>query len=236
LDTNELFLKSVKDFDIDIAEDVILKFFKYKNLLIDTNKKFNLTRIIDDVDIVLKHFVDSLSIAPILKVKAKLLDIGSGAGFPGMCIAIVRGDIRICLMESSAKKHEFLTDIRDKLNLSNVSLINARAEDVAHDIDLRQTFDIVTARAVARLPMLLELAMPFVKLGGVFIAMKTRNDDELSLSKNAIKELGGIISDIKDITIPYSSIKRRIIIIEKNKHTDSKYPRNFSKITKNPIM
>ena len=196
------------------------------------NKKFNLTSITNDNEIYLKHFYDSLCItkAKELLNASSLFDIGTGAGFPGIPVAIVNKDIKITLVESNKKKCEFLKVVKDSLNLQNVEIINARAEDFAKTN--REKFEVATSRAVANLSILLELEFPALSVGGVLIALKSNVQEELENSKSILKELNGTIKNTIEYTLPYEESKRTLLIIQKQLPTNSKYPRQYSQIIK----
>lgn len=205
----------------------------YKNHIQEINKVLNLTAIDDDEGIYLKHFYDSLLIEKYLKKDSTLCDIGSGAGFPGLVIAIARPDISVTLIEPTLKRCNFLNEVIAMLGLKNVVVLNARAEEAV--IDLRESFDVVTARAVAYLDVLSELCIPFVKMGGYFIAMKgAKGLEELEVSKIAIEKLGAVIVEVE--TLVEDELGERInLLIEKTKKTPLKYPRNYGRIKKTPL-
>lgn len=220
---------------IELDENKIQKFFKYKDLLIETNKYMNLTSIVDDKDVVLKHFIDSLTINKYIKEGCSLIDVGTGAGFPGVPIKIIRSDVNVVLLDSLNKRLNFLNTVIKELNLENIRTVHGRAEDVAHDNNYRERFDYVTARAVANLSTLSELCIPFLKIGGIFICMKANIDDELEKAKKAISLLGGEIISIDKFTLPETDIERNIILIKKTKTTPEKYPRKAGMPSKQPI-
>ena len=228
------------EFGLVLGDEKIDLFFKYKGLLKEWNKKFNLTAIEDDADIIAKHFLDSLSILPYFKnEKLKIIDIGTGAGFPGIPAKIVYDNIRLTLLDSLEKKISFLKEVKEALGFKNdVLIIHGRAEDMGILPEYREIFDISAARAVAALPVLLEYCLPFVKTGGIFIAMKGNREQsakEAESSKKALEILGGKIEEIKETVIPSTDIKRNIIIIKKYRHTPAKYPRKAGKPAKKPL-
>lgn len=226
------FIKETNLLGINLTDEELAKFEKYKELLQEYNKKFNLTSITEDNEIYLKHFYDSLCImkAQELLNSSSLLDIGTGAGFPGIPVAIVNKDIRISLVESNKKKCEFLKVVKDSLNVQNVEIINTRAEDFAK-IN-REKFEVATSRAVANLSTLLELEFPALSVGGVLIALKSNVQEELENSKSILKELNGTIKNTIEYTLPYEESKRTLLIIQKQLPTNSKYPRQYSQIIK----
>ena len=220
------------EMNIDASNELLEKFDIYKELLKEYNQKFNLTSIIDDDSIYLKHFLDSLFIFKLNQMKyvKNILDIGTGAGFPGIPIAIVNKNISVTCIESNSKKCTFLQLIKEKLNLVNLEIINKRAEDYVR-IN-REKYDIATSRAVSNLIVLSELELPAIKINGYFLPLKSNIEEELIYSKNKIEELGGIIEDIYKYTLPVENSKRSIPIIKKVKSTNIKYPREYSKIIK----
>ncbi len=226
------FIKETNLLGINLTDEELAKFEEYKELLKEYNKKFNLTSITNDNEIYLKHFYDSLCItkAKELLNASSLLDIGTGAGFPGIPVAIVNQDIKITLVESNKKKCEFLKVVKDSLNLQNVEIINARAEDFAKTN--REKFEVATSRAVANLSILLELEFPALSVGGVLIALKSNVQEELENSKSILKELNGTIKNTIEYTLPYEESKRTLLIIQKQLPTNSKYPRQYSQIIK----
>lgn len=226
------FIKETTLLGIKLTDEEIYKFEKYKELLQEYNKKFNLTSITEDNEIYLKHFFDSLCImkAQELLNSSSLLDIGTGAGFPGIPVAIVNKDIKITLVESNKKKCEFLKVVKDSLNVQNVEIINTRAEEFAK-IN-REKFEVATSRAVANLSTLLELEFPALSVGGVLIALKSNVQEELENSKSILKELNGTIKNTIEYTLPYEKSKRTLLIIQKQLPTNPKYPRQYSQIIK----
>lgn len=226
------FIKETTLLGIKLTEEELAKFEEYKELLKEYNKKFNLTSITKDNEIYLKHFYDSLCIMKAQEFlnSSSLLDIGTGAGFPGIPVAIVNKDIKITLVESNKKKCEFLKVVNDSLNLQNVEIINARAEDFAKTN--REKFEVATSRAVANLSILLELEFPALSVGGVLIALKSNVQEELENSKSILKELNGTIKNTIEYTLPYEESKRTLLIIQKQLPTNSKYPRQYSQIIK----
>lgn len=207
---------------------------KYANLLIQYNEHTNITAIKDLEGVYLKHFYDSLTIVQgvDLTKDLELLDIGSGGGFPGIVLAIVFPNLKITSLDSNHKKTDFQKYIIDKLNISNVEIVNERAEDY---FKKGKKFNIVVARAVANLQILSELCIPFTLKNGLFIAMKGNIDSELKDAEYAIKFLGGSINKIIDIKLPITNDNRKIIMIEKIVESPIGYPRSYDKITKRPL-
>lgn len=221
--------------NINLLEDEIKKFFDYKEILIETNKSLNLTAITEDKEVIIKHFIDSLTINKYITPGAKLIDVGTGAGFPGIPVKIIRSDIDVVLLDSLNKRLNFLNNVIDKLNLKDIKTLHGRAEEVGQNKDFREYFDISTARAVANLSTLSELCLPFVKVGGIFICMKGNDISEVEEAKKAIEILGGKIEQIENFKLPDSDIERNIIIIKKIKPTPNKYPRKPGTPAKEPI-
>lgn len=210
---------------------------KLYRALVETNKLYNLTAVTDEQGVAGLHFADSLLALPYLQNTKTLLDVGCGAGFPCLPIAIARPDISVFGIDSTAKKVDFSTNFANNNHIYNFSSISARAEDLAKT-DKRDSFDTVTARAVARLNVLCELCLPFVKVGGYFLAMKgAKGEEELEEAKNGIEMLGGKLEslDKKELILPDEKQMRTLILIKKVRKTPEKYPRAYSKIVKSPL-
>lgn len=221
---------------IELSEKQIGQFDKYSELLLDWNEKINLTAITEKDEIVLKHFIDSLTISKYVREDSKLIDVGTGAGFPGIPMKIYYENLNVTLLDSLNKRILFLQDVIDKLELKNIYAIHSRAEDLAVNFKYREKYDVAVARAVANLSTLLEYLMPFVRVGGRCICMKGPNiNDELNLSKNALKELGGEVEKVDNLILPDSDLERNLIIIKKVRGTNRKYPRKAGVPSKNPL-
>lgn len=221
----EILIKS----EIKPTKQIVDNFIKYYNLLIEGNKICNLTAITDEDGVVEKHFYDSIFPQKYFSLNAKVLDIGAGAGFPSIPLKLVRDDLSFTLLDSLNKRINFLNNTIQTLNLKNIEAMHGRAEDFAKLSDYREKFDITTARAVANLKVLSEYCLPFVKVGGQFIAYKSGNcEEEINEAKQIICELGGKISKIIDYNIGENS--RKLVIIEKIKETLKKYPRPIKQI------
>lgn len=223
----ELFKDCIKKFGGDISEEKLLKFSKYSSLLVEWNEKMNLTAVCDPDGISVRHFADSIS--PLYYVdfpeNSKIIDIGTGAGFPGIPLKIMREDLKLTLMDSLNKRINFLKEVREKTGIDETECIHARAEEYGRKEEYREKFDIGISRAVAQLRVLSEYALPFIKVGGIFIAMKAFDiDEEISLAKEKIRLLGGKIEEIKEVEVPNSDALRKLVIIRKVKKTDKKYP------------
>ena len=223
-------------YDLSIDEKTYNQFEVYAKYLVEYNQKVNLTAITEHTEIYIKHFLDSL--IPLtyedIPKGASIIDVGTGAGFPSVPIKIYRPDVKLTLLDSLNKRIVFLDSLCSKLGFTDVECIHGRAEEFGNDANYRERFDYATARAVANLPTLNEYCMPFVKVGGSFIAMKGTSED-LELAKKSISTLGGKIS--KDVTyqIPPQD-SRRIIVIKKVANTPNKYPRISGKIKSKPIV
>lgn len=205
----------------------------FSELLIEKNKVMNLTAITDPCEIVTRHFLDCAALASYIPDGARVLDVGTGAGFPGMPLAILTAG-EFTLLDALRKRTDFLNDCIAALALPNAVAVHARAEDFAKEH--RAGFDVATSRAVAELNVLCELALPMLKVGGVFYAMKAVDcDEEISRAKNAIRTLGGAPAEVIDYTVPHTNLTRRIVKIVKCEHTPEKYPRRFKKIESNPL-
>ena len=229
--------KKLENININIKENQIKDFYNYMNLLLEWNEKINLTAITDPNEIILKHFVDSLTINKYLESDIKIIDVGTGAGFPGIPLSIVNNNIDMVLLDSLNKRITFLNDVIEKLELKNTHTIHSRVEDFGQNKLQREKYDIATSRAVAPLNILLEYLLPLVKIGGKCICMKGSSaEEEIKNAKNAINILGGKIEKIEEIELPESDIKRTIIIINKVKETPKKYPRKAGTPSKEPII
>lgn len=234
----ETMLKGSKELNIELNEEMLEKFSKYKELLKEWNEKINITTITDDVEIDQKHFLDSLTVlnSDLFNGKKKVIDIGTGGGFPGVPIKIANPLLEITLLDSLNKRIIFLNEVIKELNLQGISAIHGRAEEYSITEQYREKYDIAVSRAVASLNTLSEYCIPFVKVGGYFVSMKGPDvEEELKLSKNAINLLGGKLLDVKKIEIPNTDIIHSLIIIEKIKPTPTKYPRGGGKPRKNPL-
>ena len=211
------------------------KFDEYYALIIEYNEKYNLTAILEEKEVFYKHFLDSVAGADLFKKDARVAEIGSGAGFPSIPLKIVRPDLSFDLFESVGKKCEFLKVAVEKLSLSNVRVFNKRAEDCAKDKEFREKYDHATARAVARMNTLSEYCLPFVKVGGSFIAYKSGNLEEIEEAESAYKILGAKRENVFQYALPENYGERTLAEIKKVKPTPPKYPRGQGKERKNPL-
>ncbi|MBR4110648.1 MAG: 16S rRNA (guanine(527)-N(7))-methyltransferase RsmG [Clostridia bacterium] len=230
-----LLKKFADKINISLSEEQIDKFIKYKELLKEWNEKINLTAITADEDIIIKHFIDSLTIEKYIDKNSSIIDVGTGAGFPGIPIKIAREDINLTLLDSLNKRIVFLQEVLNENKIENAICIHGRAEDIAKDLKSREKYDVATARAVANMSTLLELCLPFVKVGGKFICMKGNNIEEVEEAKKALEILGGEIEKIENFVIPDTDIERNIIVVKKVKETPKQYPRKAGTPAKQPI-
>ena len=219
-----------------IDEDKGEKLFKLYQILVETNKSFNLTAITDENDVILKHFVDCACVTRHIPQGSSIIDVGCGAGFPSLPIAILREDVHITSLDSTAKKIGFIKSTAETIDIKNISPIAARAEEFA--CKARESFDVAVSRAGARLNILDELCIPFVKKGGLFIAMKApRGEEEFSEAKSGIFKLGCQLKSKETLELRFEDleISREIYVFSKTSATPNQYPRNFSQISKKPL-
>ena len=233
----EYLRECAKQLDIDISNQQLEQFDIYYEMLIERNKVMNLTAITEKREVIIKHFLDSIAILRYADFKSdKVLDIGTGAGFPGIPLKIVRPDIELTLLDSLNKRINFLNDVIAELKLEKVNTIHGRAEDYARDKEYRNQFDYVVSRAVANLSTLTEYCLPYVKMGGYFISYKSGNiNEELENSKNAIFLCGGKCEKVQDFMLPESDMERTFVYINKVKNTPKQYPRKSGTPSKNPL-
>ena len=230
-------IEKAKKVNIEIDAKKEEQFYNYMKLLLEWNEKINLTAITEQNDIILKHFIDSITINKYIEQSNSIIDIGTGAGFPGIPLKIMNQNKKITLVDSLNKRINFLNEVCKEISLENIQCIHARAEELASDLEYRENYETVVSRAVARLNVLIEYMLPFVKKGGLCICMKGPNiDGELEEAKNAIKVLGGKIKSVESFFLPDSDIERNVIIIEKVAETPKKYPRKAGLPSKQPII
>lgn len=211
------------------------QFDKFSALLTEYNKICNLTSVTDEKGVTYKHFYDSIVGEKLIPFGSSVVEIGSGGGFPSIPLKIVRDDLKFTLIESTAKKCRFLISVVDSLSLKCVQVENIRAEEGAHNKILREKFDVAVARAVAQLNTLCEYCLPFVKVGGRFIAYKGDGTEEIAAAEKAIKTLGGEIEEISEYSLPEDFGKRKLVVIKKIKNTPPLYPRGRGKERKQPL-
>lgn len=231
----DFFKSAAAQLNIVVTDEQVEKFSKYGDLLLEWNKVMNLTAVCEPKEVVIKHFVDSITIVPYVEnQKCKnLADIGTGAGFPGIPLKIMRPETEVVLLDSLGKRVNFLNTVISELQLKGIRAIHARAEDGGRDKKLREKFDCVTARAVAPMNILLEYCMPFVKKDGCFIAMKGANEEDSYDS--ALKELSGEVMSEEVFNLPESDFTRRIICVKKHNFLSTRYPRKAGIPKKNPL-
>lgn len=228
------FIKEVEELGLEINENKLNQLEKYYKMLIEYNKVMNLTGITEKEEVYLKHFYDSLTIAKIIDLKAEtnLCDIGTGAGFPGIVLKIFYPNLKITLIDSLNKRINFLNDVIKELNLKDIEAIHTRIEDYA--MENREKFDIVTARAVAPMNILLELSIPLVKINKYFIAMKGNLDNEPTYT-NTLNKLSCTLIETKEFKLPIENSNRSLVKIQKNSKTQKEFPRKYNDIKKKPL-
>ena len=234
----DLMKSACDNIGMDFNEEKYEKFITYKNLLQEWNEKINLTAITEDEEVIKKHFIDCIKAFSTEEFKnAKtVIDVGTGAGFPGLPIAIMRDDVEVTLLDSLNKRINFLDTVARAIKLENITTIHSRAEDGARQKDLRESFDIATSRAVANMAVLSEFCLPYVKVGGHFIALKgPMINEELDESRSAIGTLGGKVVAVVEVNIEGTDLKHNLVIIKKVKETPKTYPRKAGTITKKPL-
>lgn len=226
------FLKELEKINITLTENQILKLEKFYELLVIWNEKINLTTILKEEDVYLKHFYDSLTLIKVIDLNKELtlLDVGTGAGFPGIVLKIVFPNLKITLLDSMNKRISYLNEIIKELDLKDIDTVCSRAEDYA--LKNREKYDIVVCRAVAHLEILVEITLPLVKVNGYFIAMKSNANEEIALARKKILVLDSKIIEILSFKLPFENSVRTLIKIQKFKKTDLKYPRKYDKIKK----
>jgi 16S rRNA (guanine527-N7)-methyltransferase len=235
----EQFVQGLREQGIELNEKQIKQFRQYFELLVEWNEKMNLTAITDAPSVYLKHFYDSISAAFYIDFSGEktICDVGAGAGFPSIPLKICFPELHVTIVDSLNKRIGFLEHLSDALQLENMNFVHDRAEDFGQKTAYREQFDIVTARAVARLSVLAELCVPLVKLGGIFISMKgAAAEDELTDAKKALSVLGTIIKEEYSFTLPIENSERNIFVFEKEKSTPKRYPRKPGVPNKSPIQ
>lgn len=237
MELREYILSAIADYDITLTDKQLAQLETYYHLLVEWNKKINLTAITDPKGVAIKHFADSLSLLHYLNIKenARVIDIGTGAGFPGVVLKIARPDIHLTLLDSLKKRFLFLEDLLSQLDLE-AEFVQGRAEEFGQNLSYRESYDLAVSRAVAQLNTLSEYCLPFVRLSGRFIAFKGGDcDEEIQTSKRAIATLGGKLSALHSFELPFQGGNRTLVVMEKNTPTPDKYPRNNGKIKSKPL-
>jgi 16S rRNA (guanine527-N7)-methyltransferase len=237
----DLVASGARALGIDLDEPALARLGLYAAEIVAWNNRVNLTSIVDPRELQIKHFLDSMTLVPSLPTapatgSLTLLDVGSGAGLPGIALAVVRPDLQVTLLEATQKKCRFLEHVCERLVLSNVDVVCGRAEDVAHQAEHRETYHIVVARAVAPLDVLVELCLPFAQVGGQFVAMKKAGiDDEVGAAGPAIRRLGGRLARRIPVQVPYLDEPRQLIVVKKVAATPRPYPRRPGLPAKDPL-
>jgi 16S rRNA (guanine527-N7)-methyltransferase len=231
------FYDALNKLEISLSEKQIQQFIDYYELLVEKNKVMNLTAITEFKEVIIKHFIDSLSIVKCgTLTKERVLDVGTGAGFPGIPLKILYPDIDLVLLDSLNKRLIFLNEVIEKLGLLKVRTLHGRAEDYAKISEHREKYDLCVSRAVAKLSSLAEYCLPYVKKDGFFISYKSgKVEEELSFSTNALKILGGKLDQVKEFSLPGTDIDRTLVVIKKISITPRNYPRSAGKPSKEPL-
>ncbi len=234
----ELLNKACANEGLEFDEDKYNKLMQYKDLVIEWNEKINLTAITEEEEFIKKHFIDSIKVfrSSELKDSKKIIDIGTGAGFPGIPIKIINPDIEVVLLDSLNKRVNFLNEVINKLQLKGVTAIHGRAEDFAREKKYREAFDTVVSRAVANMAVLSELCIPYVKLNGHFIALKgPAVDEEIQEGLKAVTTLGGVVEKVIEVEVEDTDLNHNLVIVKKIKETPKVYPRKAGTASKKPI-
>ena len=220
----------------EISENEIEKFYQYMKLLLEWNEKINLTAITDEEEIIKKHFIDSLTISKLIKEDTSVVDVGTGAGFPGMPLAITK-KVNVTLVDSLNKRINFLNIVKDSIKLENVNTVHSRAEEVGQNEKYREKFDYAVSRAVAPINVLLEYMLPLVKVGGYCLCMKgPKVIDEMQGIENVAEKLGGKYIKLEELEIPVEESRKNVIIVKKVEKTNKKYPRKPGTPAKQPLQ
>lgn len=233
-----LFEEGLKELEIELSEKQFEQFEMFYDLLVEKNKVMNLTAITELNEVIVKHFLDSLALVMAVEPEdiSRLIDVGTGAGFPGIPLKIAFPHIEMTLLDSLSKRIGFLNDVINKLGLKNIEAVHGRAEDLAHEKKHRQKYDVCVSRAVANLSVLSEYCIPFVEIGGLFISYKSQDvTDECKKSERAIEKLGGVMADVVLFDLPDSDIERSLVVIEKEESTQRIYPRKAGTPEKKPL-
>lgn len=234
----DILKKGIEDLGLKCSDETIDKFSKYREILVEWNQKMNLTGIEEEKEVYIKHFLDSVAAVKkgYIKDGMSIIDVGTGAGFPGLPLRICLENSKITLLDSLNKRINFLSEVCTNINIDDIELIHGRAEDFGKDEKYREQYDIATARAVAGLPILMEFCVPFIKVGGYFVCLKGPNaDTELEESRKAMEVLGLEFVEKIDVELPEIELKHNIVVFKKVNSTPAKYPRKAGKPVKTPI-
>ena len=234
----ELLIQGIKKLGLDINDKQVEQFLKYYEMIIETNKVMNLTSIVELDEVIIKHFIDSLLSVKTIEINKfkTMIDVGTGAGFPGIPLKIMFPDLKVTLLDSLNKRLKFLDSVIKELGLDNINTIHGRAEDIGRNENYREKYDLCVSRAVANLTTLSEYCVPFIQKGGTFISYKSQfSEEEKQEAEKAIGVLGGKIQKSEIVNLPFTDINRSFIIINKNKITPNKYPRKAGVPSKKPI-
>ncbi|MDD3393541.1 MAG: 16S rRNA (guanine(527)-N(7))-methyltransferase RsmG [Clostridia bacterium] len=236
---NKMLLKTCcEQMQIPLTDQMADQFMVYMSVMLEWNKKMNLTSITEEREVVLKHFADSLSLVPYLTISenTKIIDVGTGAGFPGLPVKIACPQVSVTLLDSVQKKIGFLEEAISAMGLGEIACVHSRAEDGGQNPLFREQFDYCVSRAVANLTVLSEYCLPFVKVGGALAALKGPDAiGEIAEAEGALAKLGGKVREIIDVTIPFTELSHKLVFIEKVSSTPKEYPRKAGKISKNPL-
>lgn len=238
MNPKSLLLESAQALGIALSETQTDQFMQYLSLLLEWNEKMNLTAITDPVEVVQKHFIDCISVLPHLDLQGDetIIDVGTGAGFPGVPLKIASPALQVTLLDALQKRLTFLDTLTQSLQLSDVTLVHSRAEDGGQNPELREQFDLCVSRAVANLAVLLEYCLPFVKVGGRLAALKGPDAaQEIEQAQNALQTLGGKVTAVIPVTIPHTDLQHQLVLVEKISSTPQRYPRKAGKISKKPL-
>ena len=234
----ELLIQGIKELGLDINDKQVEQFLKYYEMIIETNKVMNLTSIVELDEVIIKHFIDSLLSVKTIEINKfkTMIDVGTGAGFPGIPLKIMFPDLKVTLLDSLNKRLKFLDSVIKELGLDNINTIHGRAEDIGRNENYREKYDLCVSRAVANLTTLSEYCVPFIQKGGTFISYKSQfSEEEKQEAEKAIGVLGGKIQKSEIVNLSFTDINRSFIIINKNKITPNKYPRKAGVPSKKPI-
>lgn len=233
----DLLINGASKLNIELTETKANQFMTYMDMLIQTNKSLNLTAITEPHEVVTKHFLDSMTVCPFIPKGASVIDVGCGAGFPGIPAKIAREDISLTLLDSLAKRLNFIDSVLKECDISGAKCVHARAEDGGRDKTHREKYDIALSRAVANMAVLCEYCLPYVKVGGLFLALKgPAAAEELSAAEKAIKTLGSEIVEVAEVTVPFTDLLHKIVVVKKVKPCPKEFPRKAGTPSKKPIL